>query len=130
MRRHGGWRQADDLRAFEDLHDVVLVGHSMSGVVVPRVAEAFPGRIRKVVWMAAVVLNDGETITEAVPAPSPAVQRSFAQRSDPGSNRGEPCIQVGGNDHMATKMARSSSRAPETVSCCKIESAIASGSWE
>lgn len=84
MRRHGGWRQADDLRAFEDLHDVVLVGHRMSGVVVPRVAEAFPGRIRKVAWMAAVVLNDGETITEAVPAPSPAVQRSFAQRSEPG----------------------------------------------
>ena len=67
---------------FEDLHDVVLVGHSMSGVVVPRVAEAFPGRIGKVVWMAAVVLNDGETITEAVPAPSPAVQRSFVLEPD------------------------------------------------
>jgi pimeloyl-ACP methyl ester carboxylesterase len=76
---------------FEDLHDVVLVGHSMSGVVVPRVAEAFPGRIRKVVWMAAVVLNDGETITEAVPVPSPAVQRSFVLEPD-GTIRTDPAL--------------------------------------
>jgi pimeloyl-ACP methyl ester carboxylesterase len=78
---------------FEDLHDVVLVGHSMSGVVVPRVAEAFPGRIGKVVWMAAVVLNDGETITEASAAPSPAVQRSFVLQQD-GTIRTDPALMI------------------------------------
>ena len=66
--------------AFEDLRDVVLVGHSM-GVVVPRVAEAAPNRVGQVVWMAAVVLNDGETLLEAVP-PTPAVSRAVVIEED------------------------------------------------
>ncbi len=53
--------------AFEALDDVVLVGHSMGGVIVPSVAEQFPERIRLVVWLAAVVTRDGETLLDAVP---------------------------------------------------------------
>jgi pimeloyl-ACP methyl ester carboxylesterase len=60
---------------FEDLHDVVLVGHSMGGVVIPRVAQAVPERIRRVVWLAAVVLDDGETLLSAVPQ-TPEVARA------------------------------------------------------
>ena len=52
---------------FEDLHDVVLVGHSMGGVIVPRVAEIVPDRIRRVVWIAGAVTADGESLIEAVP---------------------------------------------------------------
>jgi len=52
---------------FEDLHDVVLVGHSMGGVIVPRVAEELRGRLRRVVWLAAVVTADGESLLQAVP---------------------------------------------------------------
>jgi pimeloyl-ACP methyl ester carboxylesterase len=52
---------------FEDLRDVVLVGHSMGGVVIPRVAERAAGRIRQVVWLAAVVCQDGQTLIDAVP---------------------------------------------------------------
>ena len=66
---------------FEDLHDVILVGHSMGGVIVPRVAEVVPDRIRQVVWMAAVVLNDGETLLEAVPQ-TPAVARAVVVEED------------------------------------------------
>jgi pimeloyl-ACP methyl ester carboxylesterase len=53
--------------AFEDLDDVVLVGHSMGGVVIPRVAEAVPERIRRVIWLAAVVTADGESLLQATP---------------------------------------------------------------
>ena len=60
---------------FEDLRDVVLVGHSMGGVIVPRVAEAVPDRIRRVVWIAAVVTADGESLLDAVPQ-SPAIARA------------------------------------------------------
>jgi len=56
-----------NLLEFEDLSDVVLVGHSMGGVVIPRVAEAASGRIRRVVWVTAVVTGDGETLLQAVP---------------------------------------------------------------
>jgi pimeloyl-ACP methyl ester carboxylesterase len=59
----------------EDLRDVVLVGHSMGGVVIPRVAERVPDRIRRVVWVTAAVTADGETLLEAVPQ-SPAIARA------------------------------------------------------
>jgi len=52
---------------FEDLHDVVLVGHSMGGVIIPRGAEKVPERVAAVVWLAAVVNADGETLLQAVP---------------------------------------------------------------
>ena len=52
---------------FEDLTDVVLVGHSMGGVVIPRVAMRIPERIRQVIWLAAVVCADGENLLQAVP---------------------------------------------------------------
>jgi pimeloyl-ACP methyl ester carboxylesterase len=69
------------LLEFEDLHDVVLVGHSMGGVIVPRVAEVSVERVSRVVWMAAVVLNDGETLIDAVPQ-TPAVARAVTIRDD------------------------------------------------
>src|SRR6186713_2207509 len=36
---------------FEDLHDVVLLGHSYGGMVVTGVADRIPDRIRKVIYM-------------------------------------------------------------------------------
>lgn len=53
--------------AFEDLQQVVLVGHSMGGVVIPRVAEVVPDRIKRVVWLGAAVTADTECLMEAVP---------------------------------------------------------------
>jgi pimeloyl-ACP methyl ester carboxylesterase len=73
---------------YEDLRDVILVGHSMGGVIVPRVAEVARGRIRAVVWMAAVVLNDGETLLEAVPQ-TPEMARAVVIEQD-GTARTDP----------------------------------------
>ncbi len=66
---------------YEDLTDVVLVGHSMGGVIVPRVAEVARERIRSVVWMAAVVLDDDETLLEAVPQ-TPEIARAVVIQDD------------------------------------------------
>jgi len=52
---------------FEDLRDVLLVGHSMGGVVTPRVAEAVPDRIATVTWLTAAVCNDGESLLDTIP---------------------------------------------------------------
>ncbi|HXZ86254.1 MAG TPA: alpha/beta hydrolase [Myxococcota bacterium] len=52
---------------FEDLDEVILVGHSMGGVIIPRVAERMPARIGTVVWLAAVVTADGESLLQATP---------------------------------------------------------------
>ena len=70
-----------NLLRFEDLHDVVLVGHSMGGVVVPRVAEAVPERIDRVVWLSAAVCADGETLLDTIP-PSPAIAAAVTVAAD------------------------------------------------
>jgi pimeloyl-ACP methyl ester carboxylesterase len=60
---------------FENLHDVVLVGHSMGGVIVPRVAEVVSDRIRRVVWVTGCVAKDGQNLLEAV-GQSPWIARA------------------------------------------------------
>lgn len=65
----------------EDLRNLVLVGHSMSGAVVPRVAEAIPDRIRRVVWVTAVVASDGLNLIQSVPQ-SPAIARAVTLKAD------------------------------------------------
>jgi len=64
-----------NLIVFEDLRDVVLVGHSMGGIIIPCVAEAVRDRIRRVVWVAGVVTKDDQTLLQAVPQ-SPWVARA------------------------------------------------------
>ncbi len=47
---------------FEDLHDIVLVGHSYGGMVISGVANRVPDRIRKLVYLDAIVPEDGESV--------------------------------------------------------------------
>ncbi len=48
---------------FEDLDDVVLVGHSYGGMVIAGVAERVPDRIGRLVFMDAIVPEDGESVS-------------------------------------------------------------------
>lgn len=50
---------------FEDLHNVILVGHSYGGMVITGVADRIPGRIRKLIYLDAFVPNDGESVFSA-----------------------------------------------------------------
>ena len=47
---------------YEDLHDIVLVGHSYGGMVISGVAERVPDRIKRLVYLDALVPNDGESL--------------------------------------------------------------------
>jgi pimeloyl-ACP methyl ester carboxylesterase len=51
---------------FENLHDVVLVGHSYGGMVISGVADRIPDRIRRLVFIDAFVPEDGESVLAAV----------------------------------------------------------------
>lgn len=44
---------------YEDLHDVVLVGHSFAGSVVSALADRMPERLRHLVYLDALVLESG-----------------------------------------------------------------------
>ena len=48
---------------YEDLRDIVLVGHSYGGMVISGVADRVPDRIRRLVYLDAMVPNDGESVT-------------------------------------------------------------------
>src|SRR5229473_1138128 len=52
-----------------DLKSVVLAGHSLSGLTIPGVAAKIPARIKRVVWVTAMVALDGQPIVD--PATSP-----------------------------------------------------------
>lgn len=47
---------------FEDLHDVILTGHSYGGMVITGVMDRIPERIRHVVYLDAAVPEDGQSI--------------------------------------------------------------------
>lgn len=82
-------------RAIErpDLEDVVLVGHSLAGITLPRVTARIPDRLAHVVYVAAAVPAEGSSIAEmvfdgnepapVVPVPDEAhVRRMFCNDMD------------------------------------------------
>lgn len=50
---------------YENLHDVVLVGHSYGGMVISGVADRIPERVRRLVYVDAIVPEDGESLLTA-----------------------------------------------------------------
>jgi pimeloyl-ACP methyl ester carboxylesterase len=62
---------------FEDLRDVMLVGHSYGGMVVTGVANRLPGRIARLVYLDAFVPKDGECVYDLLP---PAMVELTKQR--------------------------------------------------
>jgi len=68
-------RAVADAMTLEGVHDAILVGHSMAGVVIPKVAELVPARIAHLVFLAAVVLPDhGSALSAQFP---PALRDLF-----------------------------------------------------
>lgn len=55
------------LLEYEDLHDVLLVGHSYAGMVLSGVAERQAARIRRLVYLDAFVPADGQAMFDFLP---------------------------------------------------------------
>jgi len=53
---------------FEDLRDIVLVGHSYGGMVVTGVLDKMPERIRHLVYLDALLPESGEAALDVLPA--------------------------------------------------------------
>ena len=47
---------------YEDLRDIVLIGHSYGGMVISGVADRVPDRIKRLVYLDAMVPNDGDSV--------------------------------------------------------------------
>lgn len=63
---------------YEDLHDVVLCGHSYGGLVITGVVEAVPERIAALVFLDAFVPEDGQSLHDLVPDEQRAAQLAAA----------------------------------------------------
>jgi pimeloyl-ACP methyl ester carboxylesterase len=56
---------------WENLHDVVLVGHSYGGMVITGVADRVPDRIKHVVYLDALLPENGESVDVILPPKVP-----------------------------------------------------------
>jgi pimeloyl-ACP methyl ester carboxylesterase len=65
---------------FEDLHDVILVGHSYGGMVITGVADRVSDRIKRLIYLDAFVPEDGESV-ESMQGPRGAWIKQLTQGS-------------------------------------------------
>jgi pimeloyl-ACP methyl ester carboxylesterase len=67
---------------FEDLRDVVLVGHSYGGMVATGVADQARDRIARLIYLDAFVPSDGQALVDLVPPAARQRMRDSARESD------------------------------------------------
>lgn len=65
----------------EELREVVLVGHSFAGIVISGAADRMADRMRRLVFLDAVILQDGQCLLDGLP-PEAAGQRRQAIRDN------------------------------------------------
>lgn len=68
---------------YEDLHNVILVGHSYGGMVISGVAEATAERVAHLVFLDAFVPQDGQSLFDTIPDHG-AAMRKIAEESGDG----------------------------------------------
>ncbi len=61
---------------YEDLTDVILVGHSYGGMVITGTADRVPGRIAQLVYLDGAIPEDGESLAGMTPQLMDAARRS------------------------------------------------------
>ena len=59
----------------EELEQVILVGHSFAGCVIPGVADRIAERLRRLVFLDAVILRNGQCLVDGLPAEAAAERR-------------------------------------------------------
>ena len=69
---------------FEELTDVVLVGHSFAGASISYTAEKATDRLQRLVYLDAAVIEPGETPLSNKPADVAALRRQLAADNDGG----------------------------------------------
>jgi len=65
------------------LRDVVLVGHSLGGMTISGVMQKIPARLRRVIYVSAIVPRDGESAVHTLPDGDEIARRMESLRSLP-----------------------------------------------
>lgn len=69
---------------FEDLRNVVLIGHSYGGIVATGVADRAQGRIDRLIYLDAFVPQDGQSLFDLVPAEARTRMSDLARETGEG----------------------------------------------
>jgi pimeloyl-ACP methyl ester carboxylesterase len=69
---------------FEDLKDVILVGHSFGGPPITGTADRVPERIRQLVYLDAAMLQNGQSVFSLLPSELVAARRKAAEETSGG----------------------------------------------
>lgn len=64
---------------YEDLSDIILIGHSYGGMVATGVADRAPDRIRRLVYLDAFVPDNGQSLSDMLPPERRTRMREDAQ---------------------------------------------------
>lgn len=64
---------------FEELDDIVLVGHSYAGMVITGVVDRIKSRITRIVYLDAAMPEDGESFASQTPGATPALIEKIEQ---------------------------------------------------
>jgi len=88
----------------EELDDVILVGHSLGGAGITGAADKIPDRIRHLVYLDGVILENGRSVFSAMPADVAAARRRLAAEVGQGLFLPPPAPTAFGipEDHPAT----------------------------
>jgi pimeloyl-ACP methyl ester carboxylesterase len=71
-------KQIVDLIELHDLTDIILVGHSYSGLVISGIAEVLPERLRTLVYLDAFIPEDQQSLFDIIGAESEQYYRGIA----------------------------------------------------
>ena len=81
-----------------NLSNVVLAGHSLGGLTIPCVAVKIPQRIKRVVWVTAIVPLDGKPFIDPKASPLTTVAAARSDRSLPIQAMGDAFLSGIAND--------------------------------
>src|SRR3982074_954430 len=71
-----------NLLIWEDLRDIVLIGHSYGGIVVRHVVDRLPDRVRSLVYLDAFVPEDGKSLVAHLPDSGKQLREAALSRGD------------------------------------------------
>jgi pimeloyl-ACP methyl ester carboxylesterase len=73
-----------DFLTEHDLNNVVLVGHSFAGISISGAADRMPERISRLVYLDALLLQNGQSVFDIIPAEMAQARRELAMQTSGG----------------------------------------------
>jgi pimeloyl-ACP methyl ester carboxylesterase len=99
---------------YEDLQDIVLIGHSYGGMVATGVADRARDKIAQLIYLDAFVPRDGEALFDLI---SPEAQKGMREGVKAGDGWRVPSLQIPPDTSKADREWLAERRLPQSIRC-------------